>query len=98
MIVVNKKKSFDKKFKGDFDIKKNLINKKNKKDLNYIYTGLQIIRPEVFSGIKNKIFKMNKIWDDLIKKKELYATESNVSFFHVSTLEVYKDLLRKFKH
>ena len=98
MLIVNKKKSFDKKFKGDFNIKKNLVNKKNDKELNYIYTGLQIIKPEVFLGIKDKIFRMNKVWDNLIEKNELHAKESNVNFFHVSTLKVYKDLLKKFKY
>jgi len=96
MLVVNKEKSFDKDLKGDFNLENNLINKKNKNNLKYIYTGLQIIRPEVFSNLTDKVFSINKIWDKLISQNELNAIESNINFFHVSTLDIYNDLLKKF--
>ena len=95
LLVVNKKKSFDQSFKGDFSLENNLINRKDKNNLNYIYTGLQIIKPEVFSGLDTKIFSINKIWDKLIKSYELYGMESNIDFLHVSTLNIYKSLLEK---
>ena len=95
LLVVNKKKSFDQSFKGDFSLENNLINRKDKNNLNYIYTGLQIIKPEVFSSLYTKIFSINKIWDKLIKGNELYGMESNIDFLHVSTLDIYKSLLEK---
>ena len=95
LLVVNKKKSFDQSFKGDFSLKNNLINRKDKNNMNYIYTGLQIIKPEVFSGLDTKIFSINKIWDKLIESYELYGMESNIDFLHVSTLDIYKSLLEK---
>ena len=95
LLVVNKKKSFDQSFKGDFSLENNLINRKNKNNLNYIYTGLQIIKPEVFSSLYTKIFSINKIWDKLIESNELYGMESNIDFLHVSTLDIYKSLLEK---
>ena len=99
LLVVNKQKSFDQSFKGDFNLKDNLINRKDRDDLNFIYTGLQIIKPEVFNGISEKVFSINRIWDKLIKRNELYGMESNINFFHVSTLDIYKKLLEKyFKH
>ena len=99
LLVVNKKKSFDQSFKGDFNLKNNLINRKDKEDLDSIYTGLQIIKPEVFNGLSEEVFSINRIWDKLIQRNELYATESNIDFFHVSTLDIYKRLLEKFfKH
>ena len=99
LLVVNKKKSFDQSLKGDFNLKNNLINREGTDDLNYIYTGLQIIKPEVFSDLDLKIFSMNQIWDKLIKTNELHGTESNIDFFHVSTLDIYRNLLKKkFKH
>ena len=99
LIVVNKKKSFDQSFKGDFNLKNNLINRKDKEDLDSIYTGLQIIKPEVFNGLSEEVFSINRIWDKLIQRNELYGTESNIDFFHVSTLDIYKRLLEKyFKH
>ena len=92
MLVVNKTKSFDKNLTGDFNLKNNLISKENKEDLKYIYTGLQIIRPKIFLNVNEKIFSMNKIWNKLIKKNELFGTESNINFLHVSNLDVYKNL------
>jgi len=95
LLVVNKKKSFDQSFKGDFSLENNLINRKDKNNLNYIYTGLQIIKPEVFSSLDTKIFSINKIWDKLIESNELYGMKSNIDFLHVSTLDIYKSLLEK---
>lgn len=93
LLLVNKKKSFDQSLKGDFDLKNKLINRKEKNKLNFIYTGLQIIKPEVFNSINENIFSINKVWDSLIEKNELHGAESIVDFLHVSTLEIYKKLL-----
>ena len=71
LLVVNKTKSFDKSYKGDFNLENNLIIRKDRDNLNYIYTGLQIIKPKAFSGFDAKVFSINKIWDRLIKSKEL---------------------------
>ena len=95
LLVVKKKKSFDQSFKGDFNLENNLISRKNRNDLNYIYTGLQIIKPEAFSGFDVGVFSINKIWDTLIESNELYGIESNINFLHVSTLDIYKNLLEK---
>ena len=96
MLVVDKQRSFDKSFKGDFNLDKNLIIRNDKKNLKYIFTGLQIIKPQVFSNIKDQIFSMNKIWDKLILKNELNGIESDIDFLHVSILDIYKNLLEKF--
>ena len=93
--VVNKEKSFDRTFRGDFNLKDNLIDRKDKDNLDYIYTGLQIIEPRVFSNINEKVFSINRIWDQLIASNKLYAIESNIDFLHVSTLDIYKSLLKK---
>ena len=95
LLVVNKEKSFDKSLRGDFSLKNHLINRKDKDNLEYVYTGLQIIKPGVFSDINEKVFSINKIWDKLIANNELHALESNINFLHVSTIDVYKNLLKK---
>ena len=97
LLVAKKEKSFDKTLKGDFNIKNNLLNRAKKKDLKYIFTGLQIIKPESFLGIGEKVFSMNKIWDNLIQNKELLGTISNIDFLHVSTLKIYEKLLNEIK-
>ena len=99
MLVVNKAKSFDRSFIGDFDLKNNLISRKNKNDLKYIFTGLQIIQPSVLNGLDTKVFSINTIWDKLIQNNELSGIESNIKFLHVSTLDIYKSLSKiNFKH
>ena len=92
LLVVNKSKSFDKKLKGDFNLKNNLIKRKKDENLKYVYTGLQIINPKIFLNITNKIFSINEVWDKLIEKNELHGLESKINFIHVSTLDVYKQL------
>ena len=98
LLVVNKNKSFDKSLKGDFSLKKNLISRKKEDNLNYIYTGLQIINPSIFINYQEKVFSINKIWNILLEKNELYGIESDINFHHVSNLEIYKKLLTKIKH
>jgi len=99
LLVVNKNKSFERSIKGDFNLENNLINRKDKENLKYIYTGVQILTPNVFNHLDLRIFSINKIWDQLIQKGNLFAKESNVDFLHVSTLNIYKSLLEKhFKH
>ncbi len=95
LLVINKTKSFDKKFKGDFNFKDNFLTKENKSNLEFIYTGLQIVDPKAFLNIKDKIFSMNKIWNKLIESNELNGFESNLNFYHVSNINIYKALLKK---
>ncbi len=92
LLVVDKGKSFDKNITGDFSLENDVIKREESKDLKYIYTGLQIINPEIFLNIKEKVFPINKIWDQLIQNRELFAFESNIDFRHVSNLDIYKKL------
>ena len=99
LLVVDKKQSFDQSFRGDFNLEKNLIYRKKNNKSKYIYTGLQIIKPEVFTNFNEKIFSINKIWDQLITNKQLFGVESSIEFMHVSNLDIYKNLFKKnFKH
>jgi N-acetyl-alpha-D-muramate 1-phosphate uridylyltransferase len=91
LLLVNKKKSYDKSFKGDFNFTNQQIITREKSN-NYIFTGAQIINRSIFSEIQDNFFSMNLVWDQLIKKKILLAKESNQSFFHVNTFEVFKKL------
>ena len=99
LLIVNNKKSFDQSLKGDFNLENKLINRKNKENLKYIYTGVQILRSDIFQQFSLKIFSLNKIWDHLIQNNILFGKESDIEFLHVSTLNIYKSLLEKyFKH
>tara|TARA_Y100000590_G_scaffold437577_1_gene559372 strand:+ start:139 stop:840 length:702 start_codon:yes stop_codon:yes gene_type:complete len=94
LLVVNKEKSFDKSFQGDFNLINNLINRNKTNGLQYVYTGLQIIKPEAFLNVNEKIFSINKIWDTLIENNQLHGLESKINFLHVSTLKIYDNLVK----
>ena len=92
LLVVDKKLSFDKNFKGDFSLTKNLLKKESIN--NYIYTGCQIINKKSFAYIKNKSFSIMEIWNSLISEKKLFGFESKNKFLHITNIEVYNNLLK----
>ena len=92
LLVVEKKLSFDKNFKGDFGLSKNLLQKESIN--NYIYTGCQIINKKSFAHIESENFSILKIWNNLINKKKLFGFESKIKFLHITNLEVYNNLLK----
>ena len=91
LLLVDKKKSYDKSFKGDFNFTNNQIITREKIN-NYIFTGAQIINRSIFNGVSKKFFSMNLIWDLLIQKQILLAQESNQTFFHINNLNIFKEL------
>ena len=92
LLVVNKNKSFDKRLKGDFELKNsNLVKYKEK---NYIYIGCQIINKKIFQNITEKSFSISKIWNTEIDKNNLHGFESKEDFIHVTDLEIYNKLLK----
>ena len=92
LLLVNKNLSFDKKLKGDFNLLENVI-KKNSQN-NLIYTGCQIINKSLFEQFPVNNFSISRIWNELIKKNELYGYESFEEFYHLTNIEVYQELLK----
>jgi len=94
MLLVSKSKSYDRSFGGDFNLnsKNEILRQKNNK---FIFTGAQIINRSVFKKRKIKPFSMNKVWDDLIKNKELIGVTSRQKFFHINNYKIYKKLNKK---
>ena len=90
LMVVNKNKSFDTRFKGDFSLNKNKLTKEIEND--FIYTGCQILNKKVFQNINSNIFSISEIWKDLIDSKELYGYESFNEFIHLTDIEIFKKL------
>lgn len=90
LLLANKKLSFDKKLKGDFNLKNNLINKEAQKEL--IYIGCQIINKKLF--VRNKIenYSILEIWNKLLDQKKLYGFESQKDFYHLTDLDIFKKL------
>ena len=94
LLVVEKDLSFDKNFKGDFNLTKNLLQKESIN--NYIYTGCQIINKKSFAHIRNKSFSIMEIWNNLISEKKLFGFQSQNKFYHVTDLEIYNKLLKDY--
>ena len=92
LLLVNKNLSFDKKLKGDFNLLKNKIKKDLQNDL--IYTGCQIMNKDLFNSHSVSDFSISEVWNRLIIKNELYGYESIESFYHLTNLEIYKELLK----
>mgnify|MGYP006110926507 FL=1 len=92
LLLVNKNFSFDKQLKGDFNLIENKIRKNDQN--NFIYTGCQIINKELFKSHLINNFSISEIWNKLVYKNELYGYESRENFYHLTSLKVYKELLK----
>ena len=92
LLLVNKKLSIDPSFKGDFNLNNEKISKDNENQ--FIFTGLQITNRSVLIDEKTEVFSMNKVWNKLIKEKNLQGLESNQKFYHLNTFDMYEKILK----
>ena len=90
LMVVKKNRSFDTRFKGDFNLKEYKLFNEIKNE--FIYTGCQILNRQIFEKITKNIFSMSEIWNDLLAKEELYGYESLNEFTHVTDIQIYNKL------
>ena len=90
LLLANKKLSFDKKLKGDFNLKNNLINKGDEKE--FIYIGCQIINKKLFIKEKIENYSILEIWNNLLDQKKLFGYESQKDFYHLTDLDIFKKL------
>jgi N-acetyl-alpha-D-muramate 1-phosphate uridylyltransferase len=90
LLLANKDLSFDKRLKGDFELKDNLLKQDGNK--NFIYTGCQILNKNLFKNYKTDNFSISEIWGNLLEKKELNGFESFNKFYHLTDLEIFKKL------
>ena len=92
LMVVKKKKCFDKRFKGDFIMKDNKLSKNNNNQ--FVFTGFQIINRKILEKVKEKKFSMNKVWNDQMINSCLNGYESKRQFIHLTDIKIYKKLLK----
>ena len=90
LLLVNKKLSFDKNLKGNFNLKNNLL--KINENNDFIYIGCQILNKSLFEKHKVKNFSISEIWNKLLKENKLNGFESKINFYHLTNLEVFKKL------
>jgi N-acetyl-alpha-D-muramate 1-phosphate uridylyltransferase len=91
LLLTNKRLSFDKKLIGDFNLLKNKIKKDDQND--FIYTGCQIINKNLFKFYSVDYFSISKIWNELLNKDQLYGYKSLEKFYHLTNIEIYKEIL-----
>jgi MurNAc alpha-1-phosphate uridylyltransferase len=90
LLLANKKLSFDRNLKGDFNLKNNLINKETEKE--FIYIGCQIINKKLFIKEKIENYSILEIWNNLLDQKKLFGYESRKDFYHLTDLDIFKKL------
>ncbi len=90
LLLAKKKLSFDKKLKGDFNLKNNLINKEAEKE--FIFIGCQIINKKLFIKEKIENYSILEIWNNLLDQKKLFGYESQKDFYHLTDLDIFKKL------
>ena len=90
LLLTNKTLSFDKNLSGDFNLKDNLIYRKD--TTNFIYIGCQILNKNLFNKYEVKNFSVTEIWNELLKNNELNGFESVHQFYHLTNLETFRKL------
>ena len=90
LMVVKKNRSFDTRFKGDFNLNGNKLSKDIKNE--FIYTGCQILNRKIFKQTHNNIFSISKTWNDLLERQELYGLEFKNDFVHLTDIEIFNKL------
>ena len=92
LLVAEKSKSFDQRMNGDFFLKNNILNKSF--DKNFIFTGCQILNKSIFENYKVETLSINKIWDEMISKNQLYGCKSEEKFTHLTDIEINNKLTK----
>ena len=92
LLVVNKKKSFDKRFIGDFELKNKSLFKYEIN--NFIYIGCQIINKKILNNISDTSFSISKVCNNELSINNLNGFESTKEFFHVTDLEIFNEIIK----
>ena len=90
LLLTNKKKSFDRSLKGDFNLTNNVLKKNEIND--FIYIGCQILNRNLLKKYQICNFSISEVWNGLLKKNELNGFESLNEFYHLTNLETFKRL------
>ena len=94
VILIKKELLFGYSGKGDFNLvaenkKLSRVTKSSDK-AKYVYTGLQLVHPKVFTNINKEKFSFTEIFDDAIQNKTLYGLVDDRKWFHIGTTETLK--------
>ena len=90
LLLVKKELSLDNSFKGDFNLKNNLISKDEHNQ--FIFTGLQIMKNDNLAFLNKNVFSMNEVWTKLMSENNLGGLESNQKFYQLNTIEMFEKI------
>jgi len=79
------------KDKGDYNISKSNRIVKDENNPKYVFTGIQILKSELFLKKKEKIFSLSLIYNQLIEKKIIFGLVYSGKWFHIGTLKSLKE-------
>jgi len=73
--------------KGDFVLDPlGRLERRDEREVSpYLFTGVQILKPEVFEGCPEGAFSLNVIYDKLIEQERLFGIAHDGEWFHVGT-------------
>ncbi len=90
MLVMPVEKSFGYEEAGDFYLAqdKKLTPRAQNKAAPYIYTGIMIIKPQLFDGMENGAFSLRLLFDKAYGKGMLYGHEFGGNWYHIGRPEM----------
>ncbi len=96
LVLEKKDKLFGYDGLGDFDFQSDsykcgLINN-NALNRKFVFTGVQLLNPNIFKGINQKYFSLRDIYLNSMKNKRLFGLVDNNEWFHVGTMETLKKI------
>lgn len=99
LLLMQTRKAHGFSAKGDFIMEPDgrVHRKATQTPYPYVLISAQIMKPELFATISDKIFSNNVIWDKVEVKHKLFGIEHNGTCYHVGTpedLQKANDLLK----
>lgn len=78
--------------RGDFEIKDDgQLYRTMASDFSYVFTGIQIIKPELFAGYKEEPFSLTEIYKKMVQQdgsfKRMYGVVHDGDWLHIGTPE-----------
>ena len=101
LCLKNKSDFFGYNGKGDFNTSKDTADCSPISDvfssMKFVFTGLQIFKPNLIMDFKKKKFSVKEVFYPLIKKKRIFGFIDESSWFHISTPSDFKKIKNKIK-
>ncbi|WP_051609013.1 nucleotidyltransferase family protein [Fodinicurvata fenggangensis] len=78
---------------GDFTLTPDgQVRRRNEREVApFVFTGLQILHPRLFTGAPEGAFSLNRLWDRAIEEQRLYGLRHDGLWFHVGTPELLEE-------